>query len=95
MVDDQPILDADNYALDNAYGVQNFVDNKKDLIKLMLDEEAIEDLKTYLKNQKKSRSMRIDNYTRQTKMLNNYTPWIDKGVAEREMIKQVILKRGF
>ena len=85
----------DNYAIDNTYGVSNFETNQKSLIKASLDEEAIEDLKTYLQNQKKPRNMRIDNYIRRVKTLNNYIPLMDNGaikLTERELIRQVVLK---
>ena len=74
MVEDQPILVTDNYTIDNTYGVLNFEMNQRSLIKASLDEESIEDLKTYLQNQKKPRNMRIDNYTQRVKTLNNYIP---------------------
>ena len=74
MVEDQPILVTDNYTIDNTYGVLNFEINQKSLIKASLDEESIEDLKTYLQNQKKPRNVRIDNYTQRVKTLNNYIP---------------------
>ena len=61
IVEDQPILAIDNYAIDNTYGVLNFETNQKILIKASLDEKAIEDLKTYLQNQKKPIHMTIDN----------------------------------
>ena len=74
MVEDQPILVTDNYTIDNTYGVLNFEMNQRSLIKASLDEESIEDLKTYLQNQKKPRNMRIDNYTQRVKTLKNYIP---------------------
>ena len=46
IVEYQPILATDNYAIDNTYGVENFETNQKSLIKASLDEEVIEDLKT-------------------------------------------------
>ena len=95
LVEDQPILATDNYVIDNTYGVSNFETNQKSLIKASLDEEVIEDLKTYLQNQKKPRNMRIDNYIRSVKTLNNYIPLMDNGaikLTEREMIRQVVLK---
>ena len=95
LVEDQPILATDNYAVDNTYGVKNFIENQKKLAKAMLDDEAIEDIKTYLQTQKKPRSMHIDNYIRRTKTLNNYIPLMDIGateLTEREMIRQVVLK---
>ena len=48
LVEDQPILAADNYAVDNTFGVANFKINQKKLVKDPLDEEVIGDLKTYL-----------------------------------------------
>ena len=95
LVEDQPVLAADNYAVDNTYGIKNFKDNQKKLAKAMLDDEAIEDIKSYLQTQKKPRSMHIDNYIRRTKTLNNYIPFMDIGateLTEREMIRQVVLK---
>ena len=64
-------------------------------MKALLDEEAIEDLKTYLRNTKKPRKMRIDNYIRRIKTLSNYILLMDNGaikLTEREMIKQAVLK---
>ena len=40
----------DDYEINNMYGVLNFETNQKSLIKVSLDVEAIEDLKTYLQN---------------------------------------------
>ena len=95
MVEDQPILAIDNYVIDNTYGVLNFETNQKSLIKASLDEKAIEDLKTYLQNQKKPRNVRIDNHIRKVKTLNNYIQFMDNGaikLTKREMIRQVVLK---
>ena len=95
IVKNQLILATDNYVIDNTYGVENFETNRKSLIKSSRDEEAIEDLKTYIQNQKKTRNMRIDSYVRRVKTLNNYTSFMDNGaikLTEREMIRQVVLK---
>ena len=55
LVEAQPILSGDNYETDNTYGVENFWNNQKKLVKSTLNEEAIEDLKAYLQNTKKPR----------------------------------------
>ena len=52
LVEDQLILAVDNYSVDNAFGVDNFETNQQILAKVLLDEEAIEDLKRYLQNTK-------------------------------------------
>ena len=94
LVEAQPILSGDNYETDNTYRVENFRNNQKKLVKYTLSEEAIEDLKTCLQNTKKPRKMRVDNYIRKVKTLNNYIPYMDNGavkLTEREMIKQVVL----
>lgn len=41
IVKDQQILAADNYAVDNTFGVKNFEINQRSLIKSLLDEEVI------------------------------------------------------
>ena len=95
LVEDQPILAIDNYVIDNTFGVENFYDNQKELAKTLLDDDAVEDLKTFLQSSKKPRRMRIDNYIRRIKVLNNYIPLMENGaikLTERELIKQVILK---
>ena len=50
LVNDQPILVVDNYAIDNKFGVENFYDNQKGLVKTLLDDDAVEDLKKILQN---------------------------------------------
>ena len=77
LVDDQPTLAVDNYAIDNTFEVENFYDNQKGLAKTLLDDDAVKDLKTFLQNSKKPRKMRIDNYIRRIKVLNNYIPFME------------------
>ena len=60
LVRDQSILVTDNYAVDNTYAVENFETRQKGLTIDLLDEGAIEDLKMFLQNTKKSRKMWVD-----------------------------------
>lgn len=62
LVKDQSVIDRDNCVVNNTFGVKNFEDKQKDLVKAMLDEEAIEYLKIHLQNHKKQRTMRMENY---------------------------------
>ena len=71
-----------NYAIDNTCGVLNFETNQKSLIKVSLDEEAIEDQKPYHQKQKEPRKMRINNYIRKLKTLKNYMPLMDIGAVK-------------
>ena len=90
LIEEQPILANDNYAIDNTFGVENFKNNQKNLARIMLDDEAIEDVKTYLQTVKKPRSMRIDSYIRRVKTLNSYIPSMDidaTKLTEKEMIR--------
>ena len=83
----------DDYEIDNTYGVLNFEINQKGLINVSLHAETIEDLKTYLQNQKKPRNVRIDNYVRRVKTLNNSILFMDNRaikLTERGMIRQVV-----
>lgn len=60
-----------------------------------MNEDAIESIKRYLEETKKPTSMKVENYTRRVKMLNNYIPLMEIGaikLTERELIKQVVLK---
>ena len=77
LVNDQPTLAVDNYAIDNTFGVENFYDNQKGLAKTLLDDGAVEDLKAFLQNSKKPIKMRIDNYIRRIKVLNNFIPLME------------------
>ena len=89
LVEDQLILSVEKYSVDNAFEVDNFETNQQILAKVLLDEEPIEDLKIYLQNTKNRRKMRIDDYIRRVKSVNNYTSFIDIGtfkLTEREMI---------
>ena len=52
LVEDQLILSVEKYSVDNAFEVDNFETNQQILAKVLLDEEAIEDLKRYLQNTK-------------------------------------------
>ena len=47
MIEDQPVLATDNYAINNIVGVENFRDNQENLARKMLDDEAIEDIKIF------------------------------------------------
>ena len=43
----------------------------------MLDDEAIDDIKTYLQTIKKPRNIQIDSHIHQVKTLNTYIPLMD------------------
>ena len=53
LTEEKPILAVDNYAVDNKFGVGNFYNNQKSLAKMLLDNDAVEDLETFLQNSKK------------------------------------------
>ena len=60
-----------------------------------LNEDAVELIKSYLQETKKPRSMKVENYIRRVKTLNNYIPLMELGavkLTERELIKHVVLK---
>ena len=81
--------------MDNEYGVNNIYNDQKSLSKMLLDYDAVKDLKTFLQNSKKPRKMRIDNYICRVKVLNNYSPLMENGavkLTKRESIKKMISK---
>ena len=74
LIDDQLILTSDNYEVDNTYEVKIFFENWTSLVSESLNEGDIEPAKTCLQETKKPRSLKIENYIRRLKILNNYIP---------------------
>lgn len=93
-VDYQPLLAVDNYEVDNTYEVDIFFENQISLVTESLDKDPIETIESYLQETNKPRTIKIENYIRRVKTLNNY-PLIETGavkLTERELIKTVVLK---
>lgn len=65
------------------------------LVEESLNKDAIETTKSYLQKTKKLRSLKIENYIRRVKTLNNYITLMKEGtvkLTERELIKQLFKK---
>ena len=65
------------------------------LVEESLIKDAIETTKSYLQKTKKLRSLKIENYIRRVKTLNNYITLMKEGtvkLTERELIKQLFKK---
>ena len=96
LTEDLPVINPDNYEVDNTFGVQAFYSQQTALVSKSLDEDAVEITKEYLQDTKKPRSQKIENYIRRVKTVNNYIPLIKTGsqkLTESELIKTVILKK--
>ena len=65
LIEDQPVLTSDNYEVDNTYGVKTFFKNQRSLSSESLNEYAVKITKGY-------RSLKVENYIRRVKTLNNY-----------------------
>ena len=84
-----------NYAVDNAFGVEIFETNRNILVKVLLDKEVIEDLKTCLQTHKEVQENEDRSLHPKSKTLNNCILLLGIGIiklTKREMIKQVDLK---
>ena len=81
LIEDQPILTSDNYEVDKTYEVKIFFENQTSLVSESLNEDAIETTKAYLQETKKLRSLKIENYIRRVKTLNNYITLMEKGTV--------------
>ena len=65
------------------------------LVEESLNKDAIETTKSYLQKTKKLRSLKIENYIRRVKNLNNYITLMKEGavkLTERELMKRLFKK---